>query len=178
MQLLTNIYISLLLFDFFKPPNRFVVEMRKTAIPFLFLFIFTLGTVESYASDQNKGVGVLIGDPTGISFALRTQTDRAFAGGLAWSFRGHSTMHFHLDYLFYHHGIIPVEKGSLPLYYGLGGRLRFGDTDKLGIRIPLGIAYQFENDPIELFFEIVPILELVPGTALSGNAAIGIRYYF
>jgi hypothetical protein len=52
------------------------------------------------------------------------------------------------------------------------------DDAQLGIRIPIGISYYFQNDPIEIFFEVVPILDIAPSTSFSGNGGFGLRYYF
>ena len=73
-----------------------------------------------------------------------------------------------------------VEKGELPVYFGLGGRVVFREKhdDKVGIRFPLGINYIFDNAPFDAFLEIVPILDLTPDTDFDLEAAIGIRYFF
>jgi hypothetical protein len=49
---------------------------------------------------------------------------------------------------------------------------------RLGVRIPFGIAYQFSEVPVDVFLEIVPVLDLNPSTSGSINAALGVRYYF
>ena len=74
------------------------------------------------------------------------------------------------------------------VYYGAGGRIKLKDDDnskersnsdtRVGIRIPIGVTYIFENKPLDLFIEVVPILDVVPETDLRLNAALGIRYYF
>lgn len=151
--------------------------MKK--VPFLIVF-FTLFfcTAQAQHLSGSRGIGVIIGEPTGISLAYHTTDGHSFAAGTAWHFLNRVSFHLHVDYLFYQYEIIRPERGSLPLYFGVGARLRFDNTDKFGIRFPLGIAYHFDNEPVELFFEIVPIMELMPGTKLAGNSGIGIRYYF
>jgi hypothetical protein len=70
--------------------------------------------------------------------------------------------------------------GRLPLYYGIGGRLVLrGDGEDLGLgaRVPLGAGYIFEEAPVELFLEVVPVLELAPDTDLDMDAALGARIY-
>ncbi|UCH66063.1 MAG: hypothetical protein JSW63_02715, partial [Ignavibacterium sp.] len=66
-----------------------------------------------------------------------------------------------------------------PIYYGIGARLKFGEEDtKLAVRIPVGAAYLFEDAPVDIFLEVVPMLELIPKTKFQFNAALGARYFF
>lgn len=150
----------------------------KKIFGLLILTFFFAVSAEAQGTQRNKGLGAIIGDPTGVSASLWTSSSNAFSAGAAWHFVGDSSLHLHVDYLFYRFDIIDVTKGDLPLYFGVGGRVRFDNEDKFGVRFPLGIAYHFENDPLELFLEIAPVLDLVPGTGLTGNSGIGIRYYF
>ena len=68
----------------------------------------------------------------------------------------------------------------MPLYFGVGGRIKFRDDkdDDIGIRVPIGLAYMFANDPFDIFLEVVPILDLSPDTYFGFNAAIGGRWFF
>ncbi len=150
----------------------------KHVISLVVLFSIMVLTAQAQNPERNIGLGAIIGDPTGVSFAYWTAGGQAISVGAAWHFLNNPSLHLHGDYLFYRFDIIQPDKGDLPLYFGLGGRVRFDKDDKFGVRLPLGIAYHFENEPLEIFLEIVPILELIPGTDLSGNSGIGIRYYF
>lgn len=151
--------------------------MKKNLYTLLFIMLISL-TANAQSTDNNIGLGVIIGEPTGISLAYWTSDSRSFSAGAAWSFGDKGNMHFHLDYLFHHFDIISINRGSLPLYFGLGGRLRIGDNEKVGVRLPLGAAYHFDNHPIEIFLEIVPIMDLIGDRGFSGNSGLGIRYYF
>jgi len=42
----------------------------------------------------------------------------------------------------------------------------------------VGLLYTFQNEPIDIFLEIVPLLELIPDTKFGLDAALGARYYF
>jgi hypothetical protein len=66
---------------------------------------------------------------------------------------------------------------------GVGGRIKLKNTEhntdmRLGVRVPFGMSYQFTEAPVDIFLEIVPILDLNPKTSGSVNAALGFRYYF
>lgn len=145
------------------------------------IILVVLGAVSVTAQGSGFGAGVMIGEPTGISLKLWTARTMAFDAGLAWSFDKYAEMHLHADYLFHKFGLIPVEKGQLPLHYGIGGRVKFAEgrhDDWIGVRFPVGLDYHFADTPIELFIEIVPILDLAPDTELDFNGGFGARYYF
>ena len=85
--------------------------------------------------------------------------------------------------LFLHHkfDLIRVDKGALPLHYGIGGRVKFAEgkhDDWIGIRFPVGLDYHFADAPFEIFFELVPILDLAPSTDMDMNVGLGARFYF
>jgi len=133
------------------------------------------------ARNSDFGLGVIIGEPTGPSFKVWTSSKTAIDGAVAWSLEGDNDMHLHADYLFHDYNVAKVDKGSFPLYYGIGGRILFHDgnqDNQVGVRIPVGMSYLFANSPVELFFEIVPIVDLTPNTELDFNGGVGVRYYF
>ncbi|MFD2531430.1 hypothetical protein [Gracilimonas halophila] len=126
----------------------------------------------------NLGIGVMLGEPTGISIKAWNNNRNAFAFGAAWSFGRNDAIHLHGDYLL-HSWIDGVEEGDLAFYYGIGGRLALSDPDaRIGVRVPLGLNYIIPNSQLDLFVEAVPILNLAPDTDFDGNGSLGIRYYF
>lgn len=142
------------------------------------LFLVSSSALFAQGKTGDFGAGVILGEPTGISAKWWKANDRAFDLAIAWSTGRNDRFHLHGDYLVHRFDLISVDSGKLPLYYGLGARMGFGDQVDLGVRIPVGIAYQFPNDPFELFFEIVPVLNLYPGTDFDANGGFGVRYYF
>ena len=135
--------------------------------------VLTLST--SYAQG-NFGLGIIIGEPTGISAKVWTSGSTAVDGAIAWSFANESALHIHADFL--HHSYDVFSK-AVPLYYGIGGRIKFREDDtRIGVRFPVGIAYKIPSSPIDLFFELVPLMNLTPSTSFTLNGAIGGRFYF
>jgi hypothetical protein len=135
-------------------------------------------TIQALSQDRGFGLGVMFGEPTGLSFKDWLSQRSAIDGGLAWSFENKAALNLHADYLMHDYSLAHVEEGQLPFYYGLGLRLKLESNTKFSVRIPLGFSYQFAHDPLDIFFEIVPMLNLVPSTAFDLNGGIGIRYYF
>ena len=133
------------------------------------------------ARKNGLGLGVIIGEPTGISFKVWSSNRTAVDGAVAWSLEGNDKMHLHADYLFHDYSVVSVDKGSMPFYYGIGGRILVREgrntDDKVGVRVPVGLSYLFANSPLEIFFEVVPILDLSPDTELDFNGGAGIRFY-
>jgi len=140
------------------------------------LSVFFLSNIN--AQSKGIGLGLIIGEPTGISFKYWTGSTTAFDAALAWSFIDEGAFHIHGDYIFHNMRLISVPEGTLPFYYGIGARIKTANDTKLGVRVPLGLAYLFSNAPVDIFLEIVPILDFTPKTDFSINAAIGARYFF
>ncbi len=140
---------------------------------------FSVGTqAQTKAEKGQNAIGIMIGDPTGISFKHWTSYKTAFDAGAAWSLESNDAISLHGDYLW--HTYFDVDKGSLAFYYGIGARALFIENadSRIGARIPLGFNYLFEEVPLDLFVEIAPIVDLVPDTDLNGDGALGVRFYF
>lgn len=131
------------------------------------------------AQQDGFGLGIIIGEPTGLSFKKFISDNKAIDGALAWSLRGEGAVHIHADVLWHNFDLINVSKGRLPLYYGIGGRITAPahHDANFGVRIPVGLAYMFDGAPVDIFFEVVPILDLVPSSDVTFNGAIGARFY-
>ncbi|MFQ5823510.1 MAG: BAPKO_0422 family outer member beta-barrel protein [bacterium] len=160
--------------------------MRITSKSIILAIILLFSLCDTAPAQQRGfGTGMILGEPTGISIKNWIGYSKAIDFAIAWSFEGNNSLTIHADYLNHNFKLIHVEKGSLPLFYGIGGRVRFNDHNgkdnddiRFGVRVPVGLAYLFENVTLDLFTEIVPILDLVPETDFKLNAAVGIRFFF
>jgi hypothetical protein len=130
------------------------------------------------AQDSGIGLGVILGQPTGVSFKAWTARNQAVDVAVAWAFDREEAIHVHADYLFHNFRLFRVEKGQFVLYYGIGGRIKAESRTRFGIRIPIGLSYLFEDAPVELFFELGPIMDLAPSTLFRMTTGVGVRYYF
>ena len=154
----------------------------KKLLLLLFIFALLISVNTSYSQTKGFGIGIIAGEPTGLSFKSWLSGESAIDAGLGWSFVNKGSLHIHADYL-HHFGGIDVSSGDLPFYIGVGGRLKLKNEDKgssddrIGIRVPVGITYIPSTTPIDLFLEVVPVLDLAPKSSMEFNAAIGIRYY-
>jgi hypothetical protein len=152
---------------------------KRVRISGFVIIIFCFCFLCMKAQEGGTGLGILLGEPTGISFKTWISERSAIDAGLAWSFPGTGAWHSHIDYLWHNFNIIRLPQGKMPLYLGLGGRLRISGGDVyLGARVPIGLAYIFAGDRLDVFLEAVPVMNLFPGTDFDLNTAIGIRYFF
>lgn len=127
------------------------------------------------------GLGVMAGDPNGLSAKLWTGERTAIDAAAAWSYWGYggAALHVHADLLFHQFEWLKVPSGELPVYIGVGGRVKLvPDKMRLGVRVPFGIEYIFEEIPVGLFLEAAPGMDIVPETRFFSNGAVGARYYF
>jgi len=149
----------------------------KTWVSYLLLGLTLLWCSAGWA--ETFGVGVILGEPTGLSFKQWVGDHTAIDAAAAWSFGDESAFHVHLDYLIHTEGRADPDIGRVFFYFGIGGRLRAEeDEGRIGARIPVGLDYEFDGSPIEVFFEIAPILDLTPETELRVNGGFGVRYFF
>ena len=138
------------------------------------------GSMRVEAAGGNFGLGIIAGEPTGISGKLFVSNTNAIQAAAAWSFSGDTDFHLQADYLYHFDSLIPVKNGRAPIFAGLGARVKFRENkdNQIGIRIPVGVAYHFADAPFDIFVEIVPILELAPDTEFNMEGALGGRFYF
>jgi hypothetical protein len=76
------------------------------------------------------GAGIIIGEPTGASLKYWLNDTMALDGAVGWSYRRHSDLYLHSDILWHDFDLIPVSQGQLPLYFGVGGLVRFRDDNR------------------------------------------------
>lgn len=161
--------------------------------PLALLFIILLITVSSFTFGQSKkfGLGIIVGEPTGLSAKLWTSHTNALVFGLGWSVQGYrfngfdsdydrvTRTHFHVDYLWHSFNAISSNQ-QFPLFYGIGGRINSGPeySGTFGIRGVLGIAWLPRSTPLDIFIEVVPTFLLINSTGFGIDAGIGARYFF
>ena len=164
--------------------------MRKKFLVVAFLSMLLIFVKPVSAQDHGFGIGFVIGEPTGLSAKLWTSKKNAFDFGLGWAvgpdrvsdFHGvhyGSRVHFHMDYLWHSFNAIRSEQ-RFPLYYGIGGRFNSGGgyDSSFGVRGVFGIAWLPRDAPLDVFLEVVPVLQLTQSTGFGMDAGLGMRFYF
>lgn len=152
-------------------------KTKITILTFALALLFgAVSTIEAQSRYSNTELGIILGEPTGISFKSWQSDNTAIDGAVAWSFGENGSVHLHADYL--RHNWLDVERGGLAFYYGLGARAVFADESKFGARIPVGLQYLFPDTRLSMFFEVAPTLNLIPDTDFGVNGGIGVRFFF
>ena len=145
----------------------------KTYIKKFLFSIFLIGgicwvTVDMASAQRDGlGVGIVVGDPTGLSLKKFLSGNGALQAGMTWSrsgtnlgipISGSSTSFFYLqlDYI-YHVYLTSGRTGlQIPFYIGLGGFNIFRESPIGGLRLPLGLALHLGSLPLDIFFEVTP----------------------
>lgn len=137
---------------------------------------------ERSASDylENRfGAGLMVGEPTGLTLKYWLNESWAVDGAIGQSFHHENGLQLHSDILWHKFGLLDVPNGRLAPYLGAGVRGKFeSGEDEFGIRFPVGVAYMFDRRPIDVFFEVAPILNLTRTVRGDFNVVVGARYWF
>jgi hypothetical protein len=123
-------------------------------------------------------IGLILGEPTGISYRHIAGSTTAIDFAVGWSFR--SSRNDDGDNVDIHKkSDMRIEGYRLPWYFGPGGRVKFGeDKVVIGVKAPFGVYYKFRDIPFSMFFELAPGLNLTPSTEFDITGGLGFRYIF
>ncbi len=137
-------------------------------IIYISIFIFML--IIPTASFAKQGLGIVLGEPTGLSYKAGN-----LAIGLGWSFASDKDrIDTTIDWWLINKDFVEM----MNWYLGIGIKGKFGkDTVGIGVRVPIGIQWWIA-DELELFAELAPGMSLVPDTSPDLSGGIGLRYYF
>lgn len=134
------------------------------------------------------GIGLCVGEPTGVAAKLYLEDDRAIQGAFGFTF-ANSGLQVHADYVLHPYILQDKDSFTMPVYVGPG--VRFIQYEKgrdgeryiaLGARGVGGVLFDFKQIPLDVFAEVALVAEYGfadgEGFGLTLNAGIGARYYF
>lgn len=128
------------------------------------------------------GVGLVLGNPSGLSVAWRLDEINTIQAAFAWSIMDNPGVSATADYLFHFDDVLTIDKVTIPLYAGIGAKLDLPLVEDtifgLGLRIPLGARWLFTDIPLEIFLEIAPGMRFIPKSAFDLGFGFGARWYF
>jgi hypothetical protein len=132
------------------------------------------------------GLGLIFGEPTGITVKVYLEDDRAIQGAFGASFYA-DAWQLHAEYVLHPWILQDRDTFVLPVYLGPGLRFmrynggRGGDaTFAAGLRAVVGMLFDFKNVPLDVFVEVGGVLEydFTDGWGPGFNVGAGVRYYF
>lgn len=154
------------------------IKMKKALLLIVFATAFT-AAAQDYKG--HYGIGLALGEPSGFSIKKFNNNNEAFQYTLGYSaVNGQEGINIGADYLLHNYDIITAEKGRIPFYYGAGIHLKSYNNagNQIYARVPLGVAYEAVDYPVDVFFEFAPGIAVFPSPDLVTNFAIGARFYF
>jgi len=162
--------------------------MNRRWILFLFAMIMSLSM--SFSQPRgNFGIGFVFGDPTGFAWKYRLENTNSVDGVIGFS--PFDRFRLHVDYLWESR---PFSERNLSLHYGPGAVVGFGRTQYIvynsgngyflrneevgfGLRGVIGITYLVKRTPLDVFFEIAPLIVFAPHTGSGIDLSFGGRFY-
>lgn len=148
----------------------------------------------AFEANKTFGLGLELGAPTGVNGKYFLSADRALDFGIGdiYNYFNRSGLHIYGDYLWHPTSLATNESFELPLYVGVGGRFwdftdngpnTPNDAFAFGFRVPVGISFDFNNVPLDIFLQVVPVLDFFSGyrahsVYLDIDASVGVRYWF
>jgi hypothetical protein len=148
----------------------------------------------SFVTNKKFGIGLELGAPTGINGKLFLTPSNAIDFGLGEMYHyyyGGDGLHLYADYLWHPTVLTQQPAFSLPFYVGIGARLWQFDyscggrtctgADAIGVRVPVGITFNFNNVPLDIFVQAVPTLDFFHDyrhdVFLDIDFSVGIRFW-
>ncbi len=132
------------------------------------------------------GVGIVLGEPTGLCAKLYLDDDTAIQGALGFNVYD-TGIQVNAEYVF--HPWIVQERDAfvLPIYFGPGVRFIQYDGGRdgeehyaVGLRGVVGMLFDFKEVPLDVFLEVAGVLEydFTEDAGAALNLGAGVRYYF
>ena len=145
----------------------------------LLIGVFILLSVQiGFAQGRGLGLGLMIGEPTGISVKGWVTNSGAIDLGIGYpSLSNTQGTVLSADYLWHSH--IFRSREYFPLFYGIGGIFGVSSgTDIMGARGVLGIAWWPHHSSLDIFFQLQPTLYFKPISQFEFDFGFGVRVFF
>jgi hypothetical protein len=144
----------------------------------ILLFSSLVVLFTSIGSAQNQGsglgLGLQIGEPTGVSIKGWLSHKGALQLGVGWpSLSQDNGLAVSAEYLWHSYAL--CSRQWFPLFYGLGGI--FGN-DLIGARGIFGLAWWPRGSSLDIYLQLAPALYFKPSSKFDLDFGFGVRYFF
>ncbi|HUS30386.1 MAG TPA: hypothetical protein VMZ53_17880 [Kofleriaceae bacterium] len=155
-----------------------------------------------FEANKTFGLGLELGVPDGLTGKYFLSSSNAIDFGVGYIYhhyyaRDNDGLNIYADYLWHPLVLTSADAFELPLYVGVGAHFwDWGDygcdrngnncvyygTSALGVRVPVGIAFDFNNVPLDIFVQLVPTVDFFrhyrDDFGFHVDFSIGIRFWF
>lgn len=165
--------------------------MKKIVILILFAFIAFGSMNAKGVGGKLTGIGIVFGEPYGLTVNHWLSGNNSISAYIGGSYFGSPRLG--ADYLL-HFDVFKSK--NFKLFTGPGATVGFGkgkgvyfkeDHKKfysrsgsefgLGVRWNVGVNYIFSSYPIEIYYELAPMLGIIPDFGMAFDSALGVRFY-
>lgn len=154
-----------------------------------------------FEANKTFGLGLELGEPSGLTGKVFVSPQAAIDFGIGYAYQNYyyeDGLHLYGDFLLHPTVLAHADAFELPFY--IGGGIRYWEFDfcdrngvctfrgsAVGIRIPIGIDFDFNRAPIDIFLQIVPVIDFLRGdyyryyndrTHLAVDPSVGFRFWF
>lgn len=167
-----------------------MIDNIKYCVPAVTVLLFVM--IQFIAAQPGSfGVGVIVGEPVGLSAKVWLTDVTAVSGAAGWSIGGdrmegyyynvreQDRFHLHLDLLWHSFDLIKMLE-RYPVYAGIGARMNSGAgrAESFAFRGVVGIAWLPRALPVDVFMEFVPMVQMSQSVGVGFDAGVGMRYFF
>ncbi len=139
---------------------------------------------QSKAGKGSLGIGLFLGQPTGVAFEIDLDSSNWLDFVAAWDFASGNNQNYAFilmaNYKLAFHGLIVINE-TVDLVPFVGPGLSVGlqpEAVSIGFRLPFGISWRPATVPIGLYLEIGLGMQLFPATVFQGTGGLGVQYRF
>ena len=158
------------------------------------------GGAPAFEANKTFGLGLELGEPTGLQGKWFYATNKAIDFGIGdiYDYYDYRGIYIYGDHLWHPVSLVHAAAFELPLYIGVGASLWHWDDyvyrcpggpcsgNAFGVRVPVGITFDFNNTPLDIFIQVVPTIDLFADAPMDYNrtwyfiveGSAGIRYWF
>jgi hypothetical protein len=137
-----------------------------------------LWSAPARAESGSFGLGLILGQPTGLTGAYELSDNTAIDAALGLAIFDDRDFYVHVEFLYFLPTLLRGDGIELSAYLGIGGFLVTHNDPVFGARAPFGLSLDFTSAPLQIFLEASVLLALVPDVGGDVRGAAGFRYYF
>lgn len=155
-----------------------IMNMRFLTVVLSTIFLLTAN--QTLAQD-GIGIGGELLSPTGISYKVPINESSAITGAFGiFLTNGSNQATIEINYTNYRDSYdIDIGSGNLLPYISAGLFINLIENNStISVQIPVGIEYQIDNSPFEIYMDMGPFLLVDDPYFFTFNSSLGFRYRF